>query len=209
MAGRQGTAAATAMAVADHHGAPVRALPELTEVPGMPDLDRVRCVRTLGPTGTNLEAAAYEWLARRHGGGPVLLHRHLDEAVAEVSRDGTEAILACAVYPDLHHLVFRNHRWMVMADCFLAPTFAMVLAGRGDGAPPRRVASHGAPVNLVPDGAEAVPALSNSAAAAACRRGDVDACITTASAADAYGLDVLEDHGPVPMVYTLHVPRRR
>ncbi|HEX8581560.1 MAG TPA: hypothetical protein VF640_04490 [Acidimicrobiales bacterium] len=208
MAGREGTAAATATAVAEHDDAPVRALPGLDEVPGMPDLDRVRCLRTLGPTGTNLEAAAHEWLLARHGGGRVLLHRHLDDAVAAVSRDGTEGIVACAVYPDLHALVFDNHRWMVMADCFLAPTFRMVLASRGDGTPPRRVASHGAPVALVPAGAETVPALSNSAAAAACRRGDVDACITTATAADANGLDVLEDHGPVPMVYTVHVPRR-
>lgn len=206
MAGREGTARGTTAAV-EHGSGP--ALPGMEGVGAMPDLDRVRCIRTLGPAGTNLEAASHFWLRQRHGGGRVELHRHLDEAIAAMATDGSEGILACAVYPDLHHLVFRNHRWMVMADCFLAPTFAMVLAGRGDGVPVRRVASHAAPVELVPDGAEIVPALSNSAAARTCLAGEVDACITTASAAAALGLTVIVDHGLVPMVYTLHVPRPR
>lgn len=204
MVATAGGAPATAVA----EGRP-RALPDLGEVADLPDLDRVRCIRTLGPAGTNLEAASRLWLERRHGGGEVVLYRHLDEAVADMNRDGSEGILACAVYPDLHGLVFTNHEWMVMADCFLAPTFPMVLAATTADTWPGRVASHDAPVALVPEGAERVPALSNSAAARACAAGEVDACITTASAAAAAGLVVLVDHGLVPMVYTLHVPRRR
>ncbi|HEY6798670.1 MAG TPA: hypothetical protein VI248_28665 [Kineosporiaceae bacterium] len=166
-------------------------------------------VHTLGPEGTNCEAAAHHWLASRTDRDVgVVLHATLEEAVTEVlAEPDHRLLLACVVYPALHEIVFRNLAEMVLQDCFVMPTHNMVLAGRS-GRPVRTVASHPAPVNLL-DGSPARVELvtSNAQAAIICAAGTVDACITTLPAARAHGLDVLTDFGPVPMGFTVHAPQ--
>jgi prephenate dehydratase len=170
-------------------------------------LDAIRVIHTLGPAGTNLEMAANHWFAARGRSPDVRLHRTLESAVPGLSDDGHEALLACAVYPDLHSLVFRNLGVLAMVDSFILPTYDMVYAARADTTQVRTVVSHPAPQSLVAQAAPGVaPTLvtSNSQAARDCARGAADACITTSKSAADHGLQVRRHFGAVPMVYTLH-----
>jgi prephenate dehydratase len=115
------------------------------------------------------------------------------------------ALLACAVYPQLHTLVFSNLHRIALADAFVMPTFEMVLASR-DGHSPDVVATHPAPQGLVPEGRKRVLVNSNAQAAIDCAEGRTDGCITTSKAAAAHGLKIVSNHGAVPMVFTLHAP---
>ncbi|MBD0709055.1 MULTISPECIES: bacilysin biosynthesis protein BacA [unclassified Streptomyces] len=170
-------------------------------------LSEVTTIHTLGPTGTNLEKAAHHWFAERGVSGTVLLHPEVEDGLDVMGFDGSEAILACAVYPRLHDLVFRNLHRLEMADSFILDTHDMVLAGRTEEVAIRTIVSHPAPSCLVAGRGTVSLASSNSRAAALCAAGEFDACVTTYRAAQAEGLRVLENFGPVPMVFTLHVGR--
>ena len=168
-------------------------------------------VHTLGPEGTNCEAAARHWLARRgETDAVVVLHPTLEKAVVDVlAAPADSVLLACVVYPNLHEIVFKNLRDMQMSDCFVMPTHHMVFAGR-EGGPQRTVASHPAPVNLLDDRSlEFTIVNSNSEAAITCAAGRTDTCITTLPAARQHGLDVLVDFGAVPMGFSVHAPAPR
>ncbi|NED19647.1 bacilysin biosynthesis protein BacA [Streptomyces sp. SID9913] len=165
--------------------------------------DHVRHLHTLGPRGTNLEAASHEWLRRRGVRGTVELHSSIETALDAVPDDGEHALVTCAVYPALHTLVFGNLHRLHMVDSFIMPTHNMVLATRGADVP-ATVASHPAPTGLVPAGTEIREVLSNSRAAIECAEGRVEGCITTIVAARNHGLRVVRDFGAVPMVFTVH-----
>jgi hypothetical protein len=173
-----------------------------------PALDGITVIHTLGPSGTNLEMAAHHWFAARGRRPDVRLHPTLESAIPGLSDDGHEALLACAVYPELHSLVFGNIGRLAMVDSFLLPTYDMVFATRADTTEPTTVISHPAPqslVQLVSPGRTPNLALSNSQAASECARGAADGCVTTSKAATDHGLTIRRNFGPVPMVYTLHL----
>lgn len=165
--------------------------------------DGIRHVHTLGPHGTNLEAAAHEWLRRRGTAGTVALHPSLEDALELVPHDGEHALVACAVYPALHTLTFGNLHRLHMVDSFIMPTHNMVLASMGADAP-GTVSTHPAPIGLVPREAEPRLVLSNSQAAIDCAADLSEGCITTLVAAERHGMRILRDFGPVPMVFTIH-----
>ena len=179
----------------------------------MPVIDseqsNIRIVHTLGPGGTNCEAAASLWIkSNGHLQATTILHGTLEEALEGLLRDPDGAVLlGCVVYPNLHELVFNNLERLTLVDQFIMPTFNMLLASRGQEIV-RTVASHPAPRSLLNGrGLKVTESTSNSKAAELCRDGLVDACITTLPAAEAYGLTVLEDFGPVPMGFTIHAPK--
>jgi hypothetical protein len=165
----------------------------------------IRVLHTLGPGGTNCEAAAHRWLEMNDIDGEVVLHSTLEEGVAMLHNCATadEALLGCVVYPDLHTLVFSNLEWLQLVDCFVMPTHNMVLA-RKPGNELRRIATHAAPQGLVPEGCERILVNSNSVAAARCAMSSVDGCVTTLIAASQHGLEVVHDYGPVPMGFCIH-----
>jgi prephenate dehydratase len=165
----------------------------------------VTTIHTLGPTGTNLEKAAHQWFAERQRPGRVVLHSQVEDGLDAMKFDGTEAILACAVYPRLHDLVFNNLHRLAMVDSFILDTYDMVLASRADQESITSILTHPAPSCLVADRGEISFASSNSAAAAQCAAGLYDACVTTDRAAHSEGLRIVESFGPVPMVFTLHL----
>lgn len=167
------------------------------------NLAMIRYIHTLGPSGTNLQAAAHAWFKRRGATGDVVLHACLEAAVKVAPRTGEHAIAACAVYPDLHTLVFANLTRLRMVDSFVIPTHNMVLAATSTRSP-KTVSTHPAPAGLVPPGADRRLVLSNSQAAIDCAQGMSDGCITTSVAAQERGLRVVRDFGPVPMVFTIH-----
>ncbi|MFI6120774.1 bacilysin biosynthesis protein BacA [Streptomyces sp. NPDC051064] len=172
------------------------------------DLDRtlsgVTRIHTLGPTGTNLEKAAHHWFADRRVTGTVVLHAEVEDGLDAMNFDGTEAILACAVYPRLHDLVFGNLHRLEMVDSFILDTHDMVLASRPDQGTVTTIVTHPAPSCLVTGRGNVSLTSSNSRAAALCAAGEFDACVTTDAAALAEGLRVVQNFGPVPMVFTLH-----
>lgn len=178
-------------------------------MPDAPVLDGISVIHTLGPSGTNLEMAAYHWFNSRDRRPDVRLHPTLESAIPGLSEDGHEAVLACAVYPELHSLVFQNLGLLAMVDSFILPTYDMVFATRASTTSVNSVVSHPAPHSLVrqvDSGCTLKLTLvsSNSLAAKECARGMADGCITTSKAATDHGLVVRRNFGPVPMVYTLH-----
>lgn len=175
-----------------------------------PALDGISVIHTLGPSGTNLEMAAYHWFTTRGRQPDVRLHPSLESAVPGLSGDGHEALLACAVYPELHSLVFQNLGKLAMVDSFILPTYDMVFATRAETTEVATVVSHPAPqslVRLVSPGCQPTLVLSNSRAARECAGGAADGCVTTSKAAADHGLVIRRNFGPVPMVYTLHLAR--
>jgi hypothetical protein len=175
---------------------------------GAPALDGISVIHTLGPSGTNLEMAAQHWFTSRGRQPNVRLHPTLESAVPGLSDDGHEALLACAVYPDLHTLVFHNLGRLAMVDSFILPTYDMVFATRSDGAEVATVVSHPAPQSLArmaSPGSSLRLVTSNSLAARECAGGAADGCVTTSKAAADQGLAIQRNFGPVPMVYTLHL----
>jgi prephenate dehydratase len=174
---------------------------------GPATLGDISVIHTLGPPGTNLEMAAYHWFSVRDRQPDVRLHTTLESAVPELSTDGHEAVLACAVYPELHSLVFQNLGLLAMVDSFILPTYDMVFATLPQTTRVRTVVSHPAPQSLVARvsrGCQLTLVTSNSRAAKGCASGDADGCITTSKAAADHGLTVRRNFGPVPMIYTLH-----
>ncbi len=170
----------------------------------------IRYLHTLGPTGTNLESAAHLWFQRRglEDEGHVVLHTSLEDAMASVPRTGAHALVACAVYPELHTLVFGNLLTCRMVDCFLWPTYEMVLAAApGTPGEPRTVATHPAPAGLVAPTSARQLVTSNAQAAIDCADGKAEGCVTTVVAARAQGLRIVRSFGEVPMVYTVHQMR--
>lgn len=174
-------------------------------------LSDIRVLHTLGPTGTNCEAAAKLWFGNRGIDGEVVLHPTLEEAATVMGRAPHAALLGCVVYPDLHTLVFSNLEQFSLADLFIMPTHDMVLASR-TGEAPAVVSTHPAPQRLIPD--ELVPGgvqrrlvNSNAQAALDCVRGLSDGCITTLIAAEQHDLAIVRNYGPVPMGFSIHVPR--
>jgi len=170
-------------------------------------LNAITVIHTLGPSGTNLEMAAQHWFTSRGREPHVRLHASLESAVPGLSEDGHEALLACAVYPYLHSLVFQNLGLLAMVDSFILPTYDMVFATRFDTTELTTVVSHPAPQSLVrrvSDTCELRLVLSNSQAARDCASGAADGCVTTSKAAADNGLAIQRNFGPVPMVYTLH-----
>lgn len=169
----------------------------------------IRIVHTLGPEGTNCEAAANLWIrSNGHSSATTVLHGTLEEALQRLLQDPDGAVLlGCVVYPKLHEIVFNNLDRLTLVDQFIMPTFNMLFASRGQEVV-RTAASHPAPRSLLNGrGLTVTESTSNSKAAEQCRDGLVDACITTQPAADAYRLTVLEDFGPVPMGFTIHAPK--
>lgn len=172
----------------------------------MVNLDRssIRAIHTLGPTGTNCEAAARHYIAQHGLDAEVTLHETLERGMRDVLESPSAVLLGCVVYPDLHNLVFPYLDRLVLADQFIFPTFPMILAARDPDVAIRTVATHPAPRALVPAGAEATLVTSNAEAARLCALGRFDACITTSAAARKEGLVTLKDNGPVPMGFTIH-----
>src|SRR5581483_7030186 len=118
-------------------------------MPDAPTLAGITVIHTLGPSGTNLEMAAHHWFTCRGRHPDVRLHPTLESAIPGLSDHGHEAVMACAVYPELHSLVFRNLGRLAMVDSFILPTYDMVFATRTQDAEVANVVSHPAPQVLV------------------------------------------------------------
>lgn len=168
-------------------------------------------VHTLGPSGTNCEKAAHHWLKQKNIDGNVVLHESLEVAVEVIKKDDNCVLLGCIVYPYLHNIVFKNLTLLKLTDCFVLDTHNMLFASRfNDIKKIHKIGSHPAPKDLISDIKALNPNIesflfnSNSESAVQCRKGTVDACITTFKAAKSNDLTILHDFGPVPMGFSIH-----
>ncbi|WP_207389281.1 hypothetical protein [Marinobacter halodurans] len=165
-------------------------------------------IHTLGPAGTNCEKAGYFWLENKGLKGDVKLYDTLEIAITEVKKKPNDVLLGCAVYPELHHLVFENLKDMEIQDSFIIPTYNMVLAASSPDLAfdaSTVIATHPAPAHLAKKYGHSVKIVnSNSQAAWSCVHNEADACITTLKAAMENDLTVVCDFGEVPMCFTIH-----
>jgi prephenate dehydratase len=169
----------------------------------------VRTIHTLGPAGTNCEAAAGEWARRKNIVTDIKVYSTLEKAIKDGIKSRHDALLTCVVYPDLHNLVFSNMERLRLLECFVMPTFNMVLASNNT-CTYRSVACHPAPHKLVErsglHGTKVLLVDSNTAASEACSKGVTDLCITTDVSAKRHNLNIIQDHGPIDMGFCIHVP---
>jgi len=164
----------------------------------------IKTLHTLGPAGSNCEKAAGKWFEQNNSAGEVVLYSTLEDALHEMPKNKSHALMGCVVYPKLHEIVFSNLDTFTLLDCIIVPTYSMVLAAQAEQREIRTVASHPAPEKLVPKGVECIYVNSNPLAAKMCAAGEVDACVTTLRSANDYELLVVKDFGEVMMGFTVH-----
>lgn len=168
-------------------------------------------IHTLGPSNTNCENAARYWNNSNNLGARIILHPSIEEAVEALKEaDSSDILLACAVYPNLHHVVFQNLEWLNIKDSFVIPTMEMLLVAPNhiDLKKIQSVSTHPAPSSLV-SGYKLEFALSNAVAAEKCAIGNTDAAITTRPAAEDHNLVTLKSYGEIPMCFTIHKKKVR
>jgi len=166
-------------------------------------------LHTLGPSNTNCENAARHWAKSTGNDVNITLHSRLETAISVMKDEpGESYLLGCAVYPDLHEIVFNNLDWLIFDDSFVIPTLEMVLATRQDLtlADINTVYTHPAPASLVND-YQIFLASSNSSAAKHCSDGESDGCMTTITSVLAHNLKVLKSFGEINMCFTIHKKR--
>lgn len=160
-------------------------------------------IHTLGPAGTNCEAAAKFYLQKINQKGGIFLHSRLEKAITYISSKNNSVLLSCAAYPDLHHLIFSNTKQIEIFDAFVFKTYNMVLASVNN-KEVTDVSTHPAPQSLCPDGTTKHFSSSNSQAAYDCLSGKTNGCITTEKSSNKLGLTIKKDFGAIPMVFILH-----
>lgn len=178
-------------------------------------------IGTLGPPGTSSELAARTLASRLAEAGS----RMPDSGPPGVRLFDTYEKAGGALRAQLvSHLVVANaykavHEFYMDPDLQLAMVFVLdtpmygIAKPRGAGAPPPSptIASHPSPVPIIGQllsgsGAHVVvPSDSTSAAALAAAEGRVDLALTTAPAAQMYGLEFITHTRPIRMVWSVFV----
>lgn len=172
-------------------------------------MQAIDLIHTLGPAGTNCEAAARYRLKQINIAGvsaaerSVILHRTLEDAADAMMVDKNSALLTPIAYPQLGDLIYSNIGRFQIIDTFTIPTYEMVLASNCS-ANPKVISLHPAPTKLLGDQFEKRFVESNVIAAIDCSQNKSDGCITTHDAAIKYNLRVLKSFGRVIMGFSLH-----
>jgi hypothetical protein len=180
-------------------------------------VQEVRCF-ALGPEGTNIAQACRRWLRRVgiEGKSTMILCPTPEDSVIAARRETApeSGILGifwtCAVFDREKEVFFENpdtypffvQETMLLDEMQLA-TRPELAAEAVPSLPAHwRIASHPSPAPLV-DGLSrtVVRVRSNADAAARCAAGEFEACITTESAREIYGLAGLHRFGSPPMVF--------
>jgi len=202
-------------------------LPTFAVSPIIPrDTDELRCALNstsiravynyaLGPRGTNMMQAAGRWVDRM--GIPAKSHMiacgRAEQALALARATTEEGVLGvfwtCAVYYRLFELFFENPDVLPFAFVETLSLDNMQLSCRPELAPAFpsaasawRILSHPSPAPLVGHlGCQVVKADSNAEAAVRCAAGEAEACITTETARQLYGLVKLHSFGSPEMIF--------
>lgn len=175
----------------------------------------VHCV--LGPRGTNIGQAAQKWSHRMGVAEKSKLYfcptpEASVEAAHEMTCVGSLAIFwTCAVFVRENQIFFDNPHClplffseeMPLDDMQLAARPGLAYLARSGQIPTTwRILSHPSPAPLVKSlRCRVIEARSNSEAATRCADGEAEACITTETARELYGLRTIHDFGSPLMVF--------
>ena len=167
----------------------------------------------LGPKGTNIVQACKSW-SRKNGikdKTVVTLCNTPESSLVQARLVKEEGVLplfwTCAVYYALNQLFFSNPDVFPFLFSHNMPLDNMQLCVRTELAEQEwnnawRVASHPSPTPLVANLPNpVVKTTSNSQAAIMCRTGEVEACITTAQAAQIHELVTVHEFGSPAMIF--------
>jgi len=182
-----------------------------------PEVKEVRCFG-LGPEGTNIAQACRRWLRRVGIEGKskmILCPTPEDSVVAARSETAPElGILGifwtCAVFDREKEVFFENpdtypffvQETMLLDEMQLATRPELAAQAVPSLPAAWRIASHPSPAPLVEGLSRTVVRVrSNADAAARCAAGEFEACITTESGRQIYGLTRLHRFGSPPMVF--------
>lgn len=180
-----------------------------------PAVTKIICF-ALGPEGTNIVAACRAWIrdAKVSEKAEIVLCETPEEALQSAAVIDDPAVIGvfwtCAVYFREHNLFFGNpatypfffEQVMLLDQMQLAARPELSDAFHAGTTKLRRIASHPSPASLLNAwNLTTVDANSNAHAAAMCRDGMVDACITTQRAKEKYGLSTLHTFGSPEMVF--------
>jgi len=170
----------------------------------------------LGPQGTNIERVARRFNHRMNIAhkASIVLCETPEHAVVASRRTTQHGVLAifwtCAVYFKENELFFRNPDTLPFLFQETFPLDEMQLACRPEITRTLeevpmwkwRVLTHRSPAPLLaPLPCQVLFANSNAEAAVRCRAGEAEACITTETARELYGLVKLHTFGSPPMVF--------
>lgn len=180
----------------------------------------LRGIATLGPAGTSSEQSArylsdylqLGWSDRPASEPlPINLFSRYEDAAADVLADHSDLLLVANAYHAVSNFYMDTRLAIVGAYCFDTPEYGIasktaVLQRRG-----LSVATHPAPVPIIEQllagtGATAENVVitdSTSAAARAAAEGDVDVALTTAPAAELYGLKFLTRTRNIRMIWSV------
>lgn len=181
-----------------------------------PEVKRVICF-CLGPEGTNIVQAARQWIGRLDivEKSNIVFGDTPEDCLTvarQIQEDGTIAVFwTCAVYSQESQFFFGNPDTIPFFIQETMPLDEMQLAIRPNsvfsivnGKVPNgwRIASHPSPQHLLKQlDVKIILVNSNSAAAKHCVDGLSDACITTESAREIYGLKKLHSFGSPTMIF--------
>lgn len=167
----------------------------------------------LGPEGTNISQAAYRWVEEEElqDKAKIILcetpEQEIERAM-QIEEEGVIPIFAlCAVYYDLCGVFFRNLENYTFLYHYYMKLDNMQLASKKynkDTLPPNAsIAVHPSPAVLLEETNYVIrKAFSNSAAARMCASDEADACITTETARQLYGLETIKEYGAPNMLFT-------
>ncbi|MFI2612891.1 hypothetical protein [Kitasatospora sp. NPDC018619] len=178
----------------------------------------VRRVGTLGPQGTSSEQAAQFLWARLPGGGPerppqVRLYDSYERAGDALRRGEVSHLVVANAYAAVNEFYMDTRIALAAAFIMETPEYGIARDGDHQVPPFPTVASHPAPVPLVGQllpqpyrVGEITLMPSTSAAARAVRERGADLALTTAPAADRYGLQFISRTRTIQMVWSVFVP---
>jgi prephenate dehydratase len=177
-------------------------------------------VGTLGPTGTSSEVAARAVCDKigqsvEHA-GRINLYDTYEEAAESLRRRQVSHIVVANAYAAINEFYMDTRMSLATAFVMDTPRYG-VARRRGEEVPYRpKIATHPAPRPLLSQllpryftGSEVLHVTSTSAAAKAVYEETVDLALTTATAAEFYGLEFISPTRTIRMVWSVFVYNER
>ncbi|OIJ21867.1 hypothetical protein BKP45_04010 [Anaerobacillus alkalidiazotrophicus] len=173
-------------------------------------------IATLGPTGTSSEAAArylLSFLKKSQGG--YTLFPSFEEASNDLVNGNSNILLVANAYERIDELYMSQDLKFLFSFVFETPLYGITKRRGEDLAKNRtlKIATHHAPLSLIPwflknidRNYEIVLVNSTSEAAIKVQTGEVDLSLTTANAAQEYGLEFISPTRTILMLWSIFAP---
>ena len=160
-------------------------------------------VSTLGPVNTNSHHAAKLFMKMKNIKGEPLLTETAEESFDLLLEDKVTYCVVCNLYPDIHKLYIPHLKIVTAGEVFIYHATMGLYKRPGI----KKIETAAAPITstvfIKDQPFQVVIATSNAEAVAMCSRGEVDAAIGTAEAAQGLNLEIVEDYGTFNVPYTV------